>query len=108
MVRPEVAERMIVDLIENLATPLDAIVAILLAVLNPFGPIGHAIACPIGATRNTIGAVSGYVGAVSNPPRGRELPARRKLTGCGTALATSVLQELGGSATGNSGADCPA
>jgi hypothetical protein len=104
---------MIVNLIENLAAPVAAIVAILLAVLDPLGPIGRAFAThgrasihTIRARLRAIRALSCDVGAVFDPPR--PIFAGRKLTGGRTALATSVLQELGGSAAGNSGPDCGA
>ena len=93
------------DLITDFVAPLDAILLPLLAVLDAVGPIGRDVATPIGARLGTIGASSRHVGAILNPIGRRTRFGARKLAGRRTALGTSVLQELGGSATGNSSTD---
>jgi len=84
------------DLIAHFVAPLDAIVLPLLAVLDPFGPVRLAVACPIrpafhtiGARLGTIRAISCDVGAIISPSR--TIFAGRKLTGCRTARDTSAL-----------------
>ena len=73
---------MIVDLIANLVSPVDAIVAILLAVLDAVGAIGLCdCSRSVRACLGPIRAISRQVGAILDPPGGRTIPGSRKLTG---------------------------
>ncbi len=79
---------MVVDLIQNLAAPIHTVLTHLLAVLDPFGPVGRHLPAPLRAGFRAFGAGIARLDSILHSPLRP------------TALGPSALQELSRCAAG--------